>query len=77
MRRMSSQIMTIKLKSCLENYFLTRALIKERACNFPYWNPFEGRNLVSRGQPLPLDEGRVRSTDVDLFILEITGSWLM
>ena len=30
--------------------------------------------IVSRGQPLPLDEGRVRvwSTDVDLFVLEIT-----
>ena len=26
--------------------------------------------LVSRGQPLPLDEGRVWSTDVDLFVSE-------
>ena len=26
---------------------------------------------------LPLVEGRVWSTDVDLFVLEITGSWLV
>ena len=36
-----------------------------------------GFALVSRGQPLPLDEGRVWSTDVDLFVLEITGSRLV
>ena len=30
-----------------------------------------GGGVVSHGQPLPLDEGRVWSTDVDLFILKI------
>ena len=60
------QIIGLRIKTQLFGKLLDLSSSRNRA--------FQSReqvrsHLVSRGQPLPLDEGRVWSTDVDLFVL--------